>query len=101
MPELSSLLIVNIEQAEILDMEIAETSDMEPAEERDIVICESRVVDEEEEVIVISEDRVVDDAYCVDGFEIHDFVKQKDYVTFRTNVKSKDDFQRWKKFIFP
>ena len=53
-------------------MEIAETSDMEPAEERDIVICESRVVDEEEEVIVVSEDRVVDDVYCVDGFEIHD-----------------------------
>lgn len=55
---------------------------------------------EQDNIIVISEDRVVDDTYCVDGFEIHDFVKQKDCVTFRTNVKSKEDFERWKNIFF-
>lgn len=81
-------------------MELAETSDMEPAVEQDNVTSKSHVVDEEEKVIVISEDRAVDDTYCVDGFEIHDFVKQKDCVTFRTNVKSKEDFERWKNLFF-
>lgn len=32
----------------------------------------------------------------VDGFKTNDILVEKECMTFRTNVKCKEDFQRWK-----
>ena len=68
--------------------------------------CEVVIVEDDVEVKVkeepCEEEILLDTVYCVDGFETteSDIVKEGDTVTFRTNVKSKEDFENWKNLFF-